>query len=317
MARQLGLLADAPFPPGETPVRPGPARRAGLAERRVPVGVIGANFEARPERGRGRRLPAAEVAQRRGAAHRGSGAAVGGGAVRPGDRARRWRPPGSTRARCSSSASAGPGGRRRAGPPAGADPAGDPARQRRDHPRAGRGGGPARRAHAGPRRRRRRALPGRRRRPGAGRRDHRRQPRPARRLQPAQPAAGRTRPPGTRCCRWRWRRCRPLGVAASLPPHDHPLGHEWALDERARGHRDGRPGRGPGRRPRGSPTTQTSGLAAGIVTADAAAARAFLAAYPAPARSGTPAPGCSTGSSCAACRRPASTSTTCPARAAR
>src|SRR4029077_5122425 len=47
MARQLRLLAGAPFPPGETPVRdlPGGLR---LAERRVPVGVIGANYEARP-----------------------------------------------------------------------------------------------------------------------------------------------------------------------------------------------------------------------------------------------------------------------------
>ena len=47
MARQLGLLAGAPFPPGATPVRdlPGGLR---LAERRVPVGVIGANYEARP-----------------------------------------------------------------------------------------------------------------------------------------------------------------------------------------------------------------------------------------------------------------------------
>jgi glutamate-5-semialdehyde dehydrogenase len=47
MARQLGLLADAGFPPAELPVRdlPGGLR---LTERRVPVGVIGANFEARP-----------------------------------------------------------------------------------------------------------------------------------------------------------------------------------------------------------------------------------------------------------------------------
>lgn len=47
MARQIELLADAPFPPGEVPIRdlPGGLR---LAERRVPVGVIGANYEARP-----------------------------------------------------------------------------------------------------------------------------------------------------------------------------------------------------------------------------------------------------------------------------
>jgi glutamate-5-semialdehyde dehydrogenase len=47
MARQIGLLAEAPFPPAQTPVRdlPGGLR---LAERRVPVGVVGANYEARP-----------------------------------------------------------------------------------------------------------------------------------------------------------------------------------------------------------------------------------------------------------------------------
>lgn len=47
MARQIGLLADAPFPPAQTPVRdlPGGLR---LTERRVPVGVVGANYEARP-----------------------------------------------------------------------------------------------------------------------------------------------------------------------------------------------------------------------------------------------------------------------------
>jgi glutamate-5-semialdehyde dehydrogenase len=47
MARQLGLLADAGFPPEEVPVRELPGGLQ-LAERRVPVGVIGANFEARP-----------------------------------------------------------------------------------------------------------------------------------------------------------------------------------------------------------------------------------------------------------------------------
>ena len=47
LARQIGLLAGVPFPPGEVPIRdlPGGLR---LAERRVPVGVIGANYEARP-----------------------------------------------------------------------------------------------------------------------------------------------------------------------------------------------------------------------------------------------------------------------------
>jgi glutamate-5-semialdehyde dehydrogenase len=47
MARQLGLLADAPFPPEETDATDLPGGLV-LAERRIPVGVIGANFEARP-----------------------------------------------------------------------------------------------------------------------------------------------------------------------------------------------------------------------------------------------------------------------------
>jgi glutamate-5-semialdehyde dehydrogenase len=47
MARQVGLLADAPFPAEQTPLRDLPGGLQ-LAERRVPVGVIGANFEARP-----------------------------------------------------------------------------------------------------------------------------------------------------------------------------------------------------------------------------------------------------------------------------
>jgi glutamate-5-semialdehyde dehydrogenase len=69
-----------------------------------------------------------------------------------------------------------------------------------------------------------------------------------------------------------------LGITASLPPHDHPIGHEWALD--------------PEREatvtiaPAGSPAEaaaiandETSGLAAGIVAADADAATEFLAGY--------------------------------------
>jgi len=47
MARQLDLLAEAPFPPDAVPVRELPGGLQ-LTERRVPVGVIGANFEARP-----------------------------------------------------------------------------------------------------------------------------------------------------------------------------------------------------------------------------------------------------------------------------
>jgi glutamate-5-semialdehyde dehydrogenase len=69
-----------------------------------------------------------------------------------------------------------------------------------------------------------------------------------------------------------------LGISMSLPPHSHPLGHEWALDA---GHEatvtialaDG---------PLAAAAIaneETSGLAAAIVTADKAAAAQFLAAY--------------------------------------
>src|SRR6185312_9827056 len=49
-----------------------------------------------------------------------------------------------------------------------------------------------------------------------------------------------------------------LGIVASLPPHAHPLGHEWALD---------------------SGREATVRLAAAIVTVDQAAAEEFLGAY--------------------------------------
>jgi glutamate-5-semialdehyde dehydrogenase len=69
-----------------------------------------------------------------------------------------------------------------------------------------------------------------------------------------------------------------LGLAASLPPHAHPLGHEWALDP---GHEPTvtlAPADGP-RAAALLANEETSGLAAAIVTADPAAATAFLDAY--------------------------------------
>jgi glutamate-5-semialdehyde dehydrogenase len=68
------------------------------------------------------------------------------------------------------------------------------------------------------------------------------------------------------------------GVTASLPPHGHPLGHEWALDDGHEATVTVAPVEGPARAARVA-SEQTSGLAAGVVTADAAAAQAFLAAY--------------------------------------
>ena len=68
------------------------------------------------------------------------------------------------------------------------------------------------------------------------------------------------------------------GVVASLPPHSHPLGHEWALDDGREATVTVTPVAGPGEAARVA-NEETSGLAASVVTADAAAARAFLAAY--------------------------------------
>ncbi len=67
-------------------------------------------------------------------------------------------------------------------------------------------------------------------------------------------------------------------VAASLPPHDHALGHEWALDEGHEATVTVAPAAGPAQAAQVA-SEQTSGLAASVVTADAAAAQAFLAAY--------------------------------------
>jgi glutamate-5-semialdehyde dehydrogenase len=71
---------------------------------------------------------------------------------------------------------------------------------------------------------------------------------------------------------------RGVGVAPSLPPHDHPLGHEWALDTGHEATVTIAPAAGPAEAA-GLANTETPGLAAAIVTADPAAAREFLAAY--------------------------------------
>lgn len=68
------------------------------------------------------------------------------------------------------------------------------------------------------------------------------------------------------------------GVSVSMPPHEHPLGHEWALDD---GHEatvtvaavDG------AAEAAEVANRETSGLAASIATVDEAAAREFIDAY--------------------------------------
>src|SRR3984893_7558693 len=69
-----------------------------------------------------------------------------------------------------------------------------------------------------------------------------------------------------------------LGIAASLPPHSHPLGHEWALDPGREATVTVAPADGP-RAAAVLANEETSGLAAAIVTQDGAAAAEFLGAY--------------------------------------
>ncbi len=69
-----------------------------------------------------------------------------------------------------------------------------------------------------------------------------------------------------------------LGVGASLPPHSHPLGHEWALDPGREATVTVAPADGP-RDAAVLANEETSGLAAAIVTQDRAAAAEFLGAY--------------------------------------
>jgi glutamate-5-semialdehyde dehydrogenase len=67
-------------------------------------------------------------------------------------------------------------------------------------------------------------------------------------------------------------------IAASLPPHPHPLGYEWALDSDAEATVTIAPADGPADAARIA-NEETSGLAAGIVTEDGEAAAQFLAQY--------------------------------------
>jgi glutamate-5-semialdehyde dehydrogenase len=69
-----------------------------------------------------------------------------------------------------------------------------------------------------------------------------------------------------------------LGISVSLPPHTHPLGHEWALDAGHEATVTIAPADGP-RAAAVLANEETSGLAAAIVTTDAAAAAEFLGAY--------------------------------------
>ena len=62
-----------------------------------------------------------------------------------------------------------------------------------------------------------------------------------------------------------------LGIAASLPPHDHPLGYEWALDSAREATVTIAPASGPAEAA-AIANDETSGLAAGIAAADAEAA---------------------------------------------
>jgi glutamate-5-semialdehyde dehydrogenase len=69
-----------------------------------------------------------------------------------------------------------------------------------------------------------------------------------------------------------------LGIEPSLPPHDHPLGYEWALDDERAATVTIAPVSDPAAAA-AIANEETSGLAAAIVTGDEAAAQRFLAAY--------------------------------------
>ncbi len=275
MARQIGLLAAAPFPPAEVPVRdlPGGFR---LAERRVPVGVIGANYEARPN-------VTVDVASQLLKSRNAGVLRTGGAALR--------------------SAAAlfdhviGP-----AAAAAGLDPGAlqlirtadrEAAAELVRHPRLIplvilRGSGETTRALAAEAARHgvrtlAHADGG-----GVLYLDAAADPALA-----AQIITGSLDRLGV-CNRLNllllhedaWDALLPAalaavkeaGVEASLPPHGHPLGHEWALDGGREATVTVAAVAGPAQAARAA-NEETSGLAASVVTADAAAAREFLTAY--------------------------------------
>jgi len=69
-----------------------------------------------------------------------------------------------------------------------------------------------------------------------------------------------------------------LGIRVSLPPHDHPLGYEWALDPEREATVTVAPAASPAAAA-AIANDETSGLAAGIAATDSGAAQEFLAAY--------------------------------------
>jgi glutamate-5-semialdehyde dehydrogenase len=68
-------------------------------------------------------------------------------------------------------------------------------------------------------------------------------------------------------------------ITPSLAPHTHPLGHEWALDAGAEAHVTVAPVDGP-LDAAATAARETSGLAATVCATDRAAAEAFIDAYP-------------------------------------
>ena len=276
---------------------------------RIPIGAVGANFEARPNVAVDVAGQLLEVAERRGAAHRRRGAAHGHGARR------RGAAPGARR--CGAAAGGGrpralAGSRGRADPrlAAGGAAARDPARQRRDDGGARARGRHARRSHARARRGRRCPLYRRRCRPGEGGGARRGEPRPARASATA-----------STCCSSTARRTvelgpvlERLGIAVREPERARPrvgerhrahrVGHRARASTRSRRRSRSRTARPRASRRRSSPRTRRRRSASSRATA-------------ARRRSGTRRRASPTASRSPARPRRASTSIACPARAGR